>query len=68
VCGVHSASAVEEARTAASTVVAALDADAAFQADLVKARAEMTALRASPGAARPQACEAEQALTAATPW
>ena len=68
VCGVHSASAVEEARTAASTVVAALDADAAFQADIVKARAEMTALRASPGAARPRACEAEQALTAATPW
>jgi acid phosphatase (class A) len=68
VCGVHSASAVEEARTAASTIVAALDADAVFRADLAKARKQMDALRASPNARKPQTCAAEAALTAATPW
>ena len=68
VCGVHSASAVEASRTAASALLAALNADAAFRVDVAKAHREMAALRASPGAAKPEACTAEQALTAATPW
>jgi acid phosphatase (class A) len=68
VCGVHSASAVAEARTAASTLISALDADAAFQADLAKARGELASLRASSVVQKPEACEEEAALTAKTPW
>jgi acid phosphatase (class A) len=68
VCGVHSASAVEAARTAADTLVAALNGDPAFRADLEGARAELAALRASPQAAKPEGCGAEAALTAKTPW
>jgi acid phosphatase (class A) len=68
VCGVHSASAVTEARTAGGTLFAALQSDAGFQADLVKARTELAALRASPAASKPAACAAEAALIAKTPW
>jgi acid phosphatase (class A) len=68
VCGVHSASAVEAARTAADTLIAALNGDPAFRADLEGARAELAALRASPQAGKPEGCEAEAALTAKTPW
>lgn len=68
VCGVHNASAVEAGRLAADTVVAALDNDDAFRADLAGARAEMTALRASAPAPDPALCKSEAALTATTPW
>jgi len=68
VCGVHSASAVDEARSAASTLVAALDADAAFRTDESAARTELTALRADPSGLDAQACQAEVAITARTPW
>jgi acid phosphatase (class A) len=68
VCGVHSASAVEGARMAATTVVTALDADPAYQADMAAARVEISALRASKTASRPAACEVEAALIAKTPW
>jgi acid phosphatase (class A) len=68
VCGVHSASAVTEARTAGAVLFAALEADSAFRNDLAAARSEMTALRASPAAEKPEACEAEAALIAKTPW
>lgn len=65
VCGVHSASAVTEARTAAATLFAALQASPAFQEDLRSARAQLAAIREEP---EPSACRAEQALTARTPW
>ena len=67
VCGVHNASTVEESRTAASAVIAALHGNAEFRADLDAARAEMAALRAH-AVPPPQACAAEAALTAHTPW
>ncbi len=66
VCGVHSASAVGEARTTAASLVAALHASAAFRSDLEAARAELAALHGPPPEAA--ACRAEAALTAATPW
>lgn len=68
VCGVHSASAVTEARTAGSTLFAALQSSSAFQTDLAAARTELASLRASPAAPRPQGCVAEAALIAKTPW
>jgi acid phosphatase (class A) len=68
VCGVHSASAITEARTAGSTLFTALQSDPAFQADMAKARTELAALSGSPTAAKPQACAAEAALIAKTPW
>lgn len=68
VCGVHNASAVTAGREAADVLAAALNSDKAFRADLSAAHRQLTALRASPTAARPEACEAEAALTARTPW
>jgi acid phosphatase (class A) len=67
VCGVHNASSVEEARTVASSVVAALHADPQFRADLDAARAELAGLLAHAGPA-PAACAAEANLVAKTPW
>jgi acid phosphatase (class A) len=68
VCGVHNESAVAAGRTAADTVVAALEGDAAFRSDLEAARAEMTALRASGEKPDAGACRAEADLIARTPW
>ncbi|HEY1927454.1 MAG TPA: phosphatase PAP2 family protein [Caulobacteraceae bacterium] len=65
VCGVHSASAVTEARTAAATLFAALQASPAFQEDLRSARAQLGAIRETP---EPGQCRTEEALTARTPW
>jgi len=45
VCGVHYASDVEAGRTNGAALVAALHGDAAFRADMDKARAELAALR-----------------------
>ena len=61
VCGVHNASAVEAGRLLAAAIVARRAADADLAADLVRARAELAALRAAGGgpAAR---CAAETAL------
>jgi acid phosphatase (class A) len=67
VCGVHNASAIEAARTNASAVAATLNGDAAFRSDLEVVRGEIAAARAA-GAPPAQACSAEAALTAATPW
>jgi hypothetical protein len=47
--------------TSASTL-AAVHAQAAFQADLALARAELTALRADPATSKPENCAAEAAL------
>jgi acid phosphatase (class A) len=67
VCGVHTASAVDAARTNAAALVAALHADADFEGDLSAARTEATRLRAT-GAPAPATCDAEAALIAKTPW
>jgi hypothetical protein len=56
---------VTEARTAAATLFAALQASPAFQEDLRSARAELAAIRETP---EPGQCRAEEALTARTPW
>lgn len=56
VCGVHYLSDVEAGRANGSMLVAALQADPAFRADLDRARAEMQAARAAPHAA-PAACD-----------
>ncbi len=65
VCGVHSANAVGEARTVASTLVAALNGAPAFRSDLDVARRQLAALPPTPPDA---ACAAEAELTARTPW
>lgn len=68
VCGVHDASAVDAARVAGDTVFAALEGEAAFQADLSGARTEIAALRASGPAPDPTACKAEADLIGQRPW
>lgn len=61
ICNVHWLSDVEEGRIVAAAVVARLNAEPAFQADLAAARAEVAAIRdRSPG----PGCTAEAALLA----
>lgn len=48
VCGVHYLSDIEAGRTTGAALVAALHGDAAFRADMERARAELSALRAGP--------------------
>ena len=64
VCGVHNASAVEAARTAATAVFVALQTKPEWQADAEAARAELTAVRAKASRPNPQACAVESALIA----
>ena len=64
VCGVHNATAVEAGRMTSASTLAAVHAQAAFQADLALARAELAALRADPATPRPENCPAEAALVA----
>ena len=71
VCGVHWASDVEEGRTNASILLAALHAQPQFQADLAAAKREVADARAgrAPAASAPYApvqCAADAA--AHTPW
>lgn len=68
VCGVHSASAIGESRSAAATLFAALQADPAFQSDRAAARTELAALRITSHGPGPEICATEAALTAKTPW
>jgi acid phosphatase (class A) len=68
VCGVQSANAITESRSAAATLFAALQADPAFQGDMAAARTELVALRAAAKAPPPESCAVETALTATTPW
>jgi acid phosphatase (class A) len=68
VCGVHSASAVAEARTAGSVLVAALHGDEPFRKDMEAARAEIAALRRAAAPQSAEICRAETSLTAKTPW
>ncbi len=70
VCGVHTVSDVEEGRTTASMLVAALHADPQFRADVEVARVELARLRSAPGSAAPAArqCPVEREAMARTPW
>lgn len=68
VCGVHSASAVSEARTAGSTLVAALHGDATFRADMDRARVELAALRIAAPIKPIGACDSERALVREPLW
>jgi acid phosphatase (class A) len=68
VCGVHSFSAVDAGRTNAASVVAALHGSPAFRADMEGVRAEIAHLRAKGAKPDPQACAAESALTAKSPF
>jgi acid phosphatase (class A) len=68
VCGVHSASAVSEARTAAAALVAALDGSQAFRTDLETARAQISEAKSKAPPPSAPACQAEAALTSRTPW
>jgi len=68
VCGVHTVTAVEGGRINAEGLVEALKADAAFQADLAAARAELEAARAAGPAPDKARCEAEAALVAQRPF
>jgi acid phosphatase (class A) len=68
VCGVHSANAITESRSAGATLFAALQADPDFQKDMAAARAELATLRGSSHGPAPEICAAETALTAKTPW
>ena len=61
VCNVHWLSDVEEGRVVATAVVARLNADPAFQADLAAARAEAVSLA---GKLAPAGCDAESAALA----
>lgn len=69
ICNVHWLSDIEEGRVVASAVVARLNAEPAFRADLDAARAEVAALSASnsdrnPGPNSGRDCAAEAALLA----
>jgi acid phosphatase (class A) len=63
VCGVHSLSAIEESRTAASAVFAALHGSPEFRADMDAARPEIAAARAIGAPPDPAACAREAELT-----
>ena len=67
VCGVHSFSAVEAARTNAASLVATLHGSAEFRADLDGMRGEIAELRKGPKP-DPAVCSAEFALTAKSPF
>ena len=68
VCGVHTASAIEGGRTAASAVVAALHSSSAFQAALSAARVELTALRKKAAPITAASCATEGATLAIRPY
>ena len=68
VCGVHSMSAVEAARTNASALVAGLHGSAEFRSDLEAARAEVAKVRASGPAPDAAACAAEAELVKDAPY
>jgi acid phosphatase (class A) len=62
VCGAHNASAVEAGRLSATVTLAAVRNKAAYKKNLKAAQAEIQALRRSPKAKKPLACDAEAAL------
>jgi len=68
VCGVHNMSAVEEGRTNASILVAALHGSAAFRHDMDAARLEVAQARRRGPAPEPAACAAQAALEQPSPY
>jgi acid phosphatase (class A) len=64
VCGVHTASAIDASRVAATAVMVALFANAEWQADAAMARTELAAVRAKAKRPDPQACAVEAELIA----
>lgn len=66
ICGVHNASAIEAARTAATALVVRLSSNAEWQKDLAAARTELAAARRSAARPDPKACAEEAALVAAS--
>jgi acid phosphatase (class A) len=69
VCGVHTVSDIEEARTNGAALVAVLHSNPEFRADLEVAKKALAAARAAPHAA-PEAgeCRIEADAEAHTPW
>lgn len=67
VCGVHYPSDVEAGRTVGASLVAALHGEAAFRADMDKARAELAALRHGAHAA-PANCAVQDEASAHAPY
>jgi acid phosphatase (class A) len=67
VCGVHYLSDIEGGRTLATALVAALNGNAEFGADLTAARSELGALRANGAHGDAAAC-ANEASELKTPW
>jgi acid phosphatase (class A) len=63
VCGVHNWSAVEGGRTNAAGVFAAMQASADYQSELIRAKAELAAVRASGRKPDAAACAKEFELT-----
>ena len=69
VCGVHTVSDITEGRTNGSALVAVLHSDAAFQADLAVAKAELRAALAAPHPTPDAAqCKVEADAELHTPW
>jgi acid phosphatase (class A) len=68
VCGVHYASDVEAGYTLASGLVAALDANPGFRADLEAARAELDQARKQAPAPDAAECAIEKEASAKRPW
>lgn len=68
VCGVHNLSAIQAGLVNSSAIVARLHAEPAFQADMVLAREELAALRASGMPVSAGQCAAEHALIEQTPY
>jgi acid phosphatase (class A) len=64
VCGVHNASAVDAGRVAGAALVASLHSNAAFRADLEKARSELAALQSKVSTE----CAAESSMIGKSPY
>ena len=63
VCGVHYLSDIEAGRTTGAALVATLHGDAAFRADMERARAELAALRAGAHGAPADCAVQDEAAT-----
>lgn len=68
VCGVHYLSDIEGGRTLATTLVAALNGNAEFDADMAAARTELASLRTNDSARADGAACASEAGGLKTPW
>lgn len=62
ICGAHNESAVEAGRLSATATMAAVRGTAAYQADVMAAKAEIATLLADPATPKPTACAVEHDL------